>query len=603
MRQRGPAEARVRKASYYVWFLGAGECRGLRGVECVRPVLAALLARERATPPDKVTLQVSGRGVRVLAAGDGGAAPSRHFIPAAAITYVQQEARPEDDLVSCVLLVYNPATRCPVHLHAYRCDSTQTAALLRRHLAQLAGRPDHQAKLAALEARLHARGLPLPPCPPCGATPPTQGSDGASTGSSSSGGGGSGTGGTGGSGGGVSSLYDSLAAELREKLGGRGAPLLLPPRDYDSPGGAPPNPRKGAATTPSTPAPQDDDQATRSSGIGSDHHSTPSPTHEPDDDDDDWLGYDPHPPHPQPPPPPPPPTCHPHHRSPPAPPTTTTTTPPDQPAPPEAAPDRWSPPCEARRPPPDTCPPSASPSSPRERFQDAREKFRSLERWGAPPSHTPPPWEGSTPPPRHAPRAHSPVRGRSPTREWRGARQRSPEREQQYQRARSMHDLSGRRGAGAPHPDAPHDPRRRSLYEGTEEGVGGRGPRRYRSHASLGGRRASSPSPSSCCSSSSAGSYAPLPEARRPPGLDRATARPDPLEGALRAGPLPMHAPLHHHHHHHPAAPRRTFDYPVNGGTAPLHMARAPPPPLDDAPPQRRPRPPPPQFVRGAARY
>jgi hypothetical protein len=29
-------------------------------------------------------------------------------------------------------------------------------------------------------------------------------------------------------------LYDSLAAELREKLNGNGPPLLLPPRDYDT---------------------------------------------------------------------------------------------------------------------------------------------------------------------------------------------------------------------------------------------------------------------------------------------------------------------------------------------------------------------------------
>lgn len=29
-------------------------------------------------------------------------------------------------------------------------------------------------------------------------------------------------------------LYDSLAAELRAKLGGNGPPLLLPPRDYDT---------------------------------------------------------------------------------------------------------------------------------------------------------------------------------------------------------------------------------------------------------------------------------------------------------------------------------------------------------------------------------
>ena len=110
----------VRKASYYVWFLGAGESRGLRGGECVRPVLACLLARERTSQPAKVTLQITGRGVRVLAATEGGGAPSRHFIPAAAITYVQQEARPNDDIVSAVLLLYNPATHCSVHLHAYR---------------------------------------------------------------------------------------------------------------------------------------------------------------------------------------------------------------------------------------------------------------------------------------------------------------------------------------------------------------------------------------------------------------------------------------------------------------------------------------------------
>ncbi|XP_063852378.1 uncharacterized protein LOC135095460 [Scylla paramamosain] len=157
-----------------------------------------------------------------------------------------------------------------------------------------------------------------------------------------------------------------------------------------------------------------------------------------DDDDDDWLGYDPHPHTPA--------TTtttttylSPHHRSPPAPHHH------HHHAPRPASPPRGR--SRQVESPVRGAPPPARHLSP-----DAREKFRSLERWGAPPSHTPPPWEGSTPPPRHAPRAHSPVRGRSPTREWRGARQRSPEREQQYQRARSMHDLSGRRGAGAPPP-------------------------------------------------------------------------------------------------------------------------------------------------------
>ena len=38
----------------------------------------------------------------------------------------------------------------------------------------------------------------------------------------------------GGMGGGKVTLFDDLAAELREKLNGNGPPLLLPPRDYDT---------------------------------------------------------------------------------------------------------------------------------------------------------------------------------------------------------------------------------------------------------------------------------------------------------------------------------------------------------------------------------
>ena len=49
----------IKKSSYYVWFLGAQESRGLRGVEFIGPVLDALVAREREIEPFKVTLQVN----------------------------------------------------------------------------------------------------------------------------------------------------------------------------------------------------------------------------------------------------------------------------------------------------------------------------------------------------------------------------------------------------------------------------------------------------------------------------------------------------------------------------------------------------------------
>lgn len=271
-----PGDSRIRRASYYVLFLGAEECRGLRGPEVVRPVLQYLLEREREHDPEKVTLQVSGRGIKLLQQGvtsrAAAAGSTKHFIPCGAITHVQQEEPPDDDIVSAVLLIYNPLTRCPVHVHSYRCDSTETATVLRQHLHQLLLRPEQQAKLTALETRLASRGL-LPSS--------SRASDGASSGSSVSSGAGSGSGARTAPGEKIATLYDSLAAELREKLGTGGGPILLPPKDYDRTGKRRKKHSGGADAggSSSTRKAAEDDSA-RSSGIGSD--DTPSPTQERD---------------------------------------------------------------------------------------------------------------------------------------------------------------------------------------------------------------------------------------------------------------------------------------------------------------------------------
>ena len=255
------SDSRIKRASYYVWFLGAEECRGLRGTEVVKPVVQYLIQKERENEPEKVTLQVSGRGIKLLqqnALNRGSSSGNKkHVIPAGAITHVQVEPPPDDDIVSTILLIYNPLTRCPVHVHCYRCDSTETAEMLRDHLQQLLLRPEQQAKLAALEGRLASRGLL-----------PSYGREGdGSSGSSISSGAGSGTSRP--TGERMTSLYDSLAAELREKLGARGAPLLLPPRDYEK--------SLRHHQEPGNRKSLEEDSA-KSSGIGSD--DAPSPTHE-----------------------------------------------------------------------------------------------------------------------------------------------------------------------------------------------------------------------------------------------------------------------------------------------------------------------------------
>ncbi|CAG0902030.1 unnamed protein product [Darwinula stevensoni] len=215
----GTGRKETKKSSFYVWFLGSLESGGLRGEESVALAVRALVDKEKEEEPLKVTLQVSHKGIKIV---QNFPKKVKHFIPVHAVTDVIQERKPDEDLVSCVLLLYNPATRCPVHVHTYRCDSGETAAYLRQEIASLVHRPEQQRRLVELEARLRNKGV-LPPRKMLH-------SDGRSSSTSS------------GSSNPdsatlnrdrIASLYDSLAAELREKLNSV-APLLLPPRDYDT---------------------------------------------------------------------------------------------------------------------------------------------------------------------------------------------------------------------------------------------------------------------------------------------------------------------------------------------------------------------------------
>jgi len=234
----------VKKSSYYVWFLGAQECENVRDVDSIIPVVSALAEREKKVTPFKFTLQVSHRGLKIvhnvsaLSSLPGGKSSKsdlvKHLIPDHAVTCVHRD----EDLVAVILLLYNPATKWPVHVHVYRCDSVETAALLAGQLQTLVGRPENRKKLDDMEARLMARSAEQS----CGRTTAAAAAAAAverkvaavqrpreSSPSSENGipGGGH-----------VTTLYDSLAAELKKKLGtggkSSGAPILLPPRDYDT---------------------------------------------------------------------------------------------------------------------------------------------------------------------------------------------------------------------------------------------------------------------------------------------------------------------------------------------------------------------------------
>lgn len=246
----------VKKSSYYVWFLGAQECRNVRDVDSIIPVISSLAEREKKVTPYKFTLQVSHRGLKIvhnvsaLSSLPGGKSSKsdlvKHLIPDHAVTCVHRD----EDLVAVILLLYNPVTNWPVHVHVYRCDSVETATLLSGQLQMLIDRPENKKKLNEMELRLTRTESPTSSRVDGRADGKVDGRvdgridgrvDGRVDGradrkrespppSSSSESGVPGTGN-------MTTLYDSLAAELKKKLGtgGKsGAPILLPPRDYDT---------------------------------------------------------------------------------------------------------------------------------------------------------------------------------------------------------------------------------------------------------------------------------------------------------------------------------------------------------------------------------
>merc|ERR1719471_514566 len=208
--------------------------------------LGEKLSKEKEQSPIKVTLQLSNKGLKIIQNVAGGKRVHdnyrcqenvKHFIPHHAITCAIRT----EEVVSCILFIYNPATSCPVHVHSYRCDSDETAELLHQQLNILIQRPDNQKKFQEIESRLQEKGLLHRNVSNAGSS--KLGSDGRSLGRESDSGAGSDKGSQLAAGGDrgqserIASMYDNLAAELREKLGAGGggkAPLLLPPRDYDT---------------------------------------------------------------------------------------------------------------------------------------------------------------------------------------------------------------------------------------------------------------------------------------------------------------------------------------------------------------------------------
>lgn len=165
---------KISKSHFYVWYLGTKEADGVRGSAVVLPVMRQLLKDSFKKPPNKATVQISSKGLKLIqtvpAMSRNGRVKmqvAKFQIAASCITYSLIGKAPFDDVVGVVMLVLNPEMNSPMHVHCYRCDSSETAQIMHANIQLLISRPENQRSIVDLEQRFFLAGLLVPrPKPP-----------------------------------------------------------------------------------------------------------------------------------------------------------------------------------------------------------------------------------------------------------------------------------------------------------------------------------------------------------------------------------------------------------------------------------------------------
>lgn len=135
-----------KKQQFYVQFLGWVETSGLRGVRYTDPVINDLRRKAKKWKyAPKLTLQVGKKEMKITQdiqdeKKKGKKIKTIKFpiIPSRDITFAVQAQNPldgtPDDIVACIYLGYVPRTQRYVHVHVYRFDSSETATTFTRFL-------------------------------------------------------------------------------------------------------------------------------------------------------------------------------------------------------------------------------------------------------------------------------------------------------------------------------------------------------------------------------------------------------------------------------------------------------------------------------------
>lgn len=152
-----------KEGRFYVEYLGWKETRGLYGNDYLDPIMWKLLSRsETFRSLHRMTIKVNKDELQILqhvTAPNG--KPQKIKYPAQQmcdVSYVAQSPAPHTDVVGCIFLGYNAKTRCAAHVHAYRFDSADTAAMFVKLVRSIIEQADLRERIIAMEQDLFRLG-------------------------------------------------------------------------------------------------------------------------------------------------------------------------------------------------------------------------------------------------------------------------------------------------------------------------------------------------------------------------------------------------------------------------------------------------------------
>ncbi|CAH1801562.1 unnamed protein product [Owenia fusiformis] len=144
---------------YYVWYMGWKECRSLRGQDDIIPVAKALVSRRSTNDVPTLTLEFAKKELKITQEKEKRKGKIEKIkypsIPTKDITF---SCKVYDDVVGCVYLGFNPKTQCAVHVHVYRFDSGATADSFLRDTRAIFESSANRERLRKVEEELLASG-------------------------------------------------------------------------------------------------------------------------------------------------------------------------------------------------------------------------------------------------------------------------------------------------------------------------------------------------------------------------------------------------------------------------------------------------------------